>query len=269
MRKICLLLCVLYACAIHAQRGAEVGVMLGAVHYFGDLNTDLRVNRPGLAVGILGRYNFNERVALKLSANYGRVEAYDSDSDNSFEKARNLHFRSNIIDGAAQIEFNFLPYRHGHEIDFFSPYIFVGFNIFYYNPEAELNGTWYELRNMGTEGQFQGEEYFSVSGGLVYGGGVKVSLNYEWSINVELSSRWLFTDYLDDVSTVYPDQTDLRNLHGDIAIQLSDRSIPNGIPQIGQEGRQRGNDKDNDFYTFLQVGLVYYFGDVRCPKIYY
>ena len=35
--------------------------------------------------------------------------------------------------------------------------------------------------------------------GFGYGGGVKVSLGYEWSLNVHIDSRWLFTDYLDDV----------------------------------------------------------------------
>ena len=39
--------------------------------------------------------------------------------------------------------------------------------------------------------------------------GLKYDLNYEWSLNVELSVRQPGTDYLDDVSTVYPDMFEL------------------------------------------------------------
>ena len=62
-----------------AQQGLETGIWLGTVNYFGDLNTNMRLNRLGPAGGIGIRYNFNERVCGKLSGNIGRVEAYDKD----------------------------------------------------------------------------------------------------------------------------------------------------------------------------------------------
>jgi len=73
---------------------------------------------------------------------------------------------------------------------------------------------------------------------------------------------------LDDVSTVYPDQSDLLRSRGEMAVVLSDRSItiPGVVEEIlGEEGRQRGDSSTNDTYLFLGVGLVYYFGDLRCP----
>ena len=36
-----------------------------------------------------------------------------------------------------------------------------------------------------------------------------MSFSYEWSFEFEISARKLFTDYLDDVSTAYPDIDDL------------------------------------------------------------
>lgn len=251
-----------------AQRGWEAGFWLGASHYFGDLNTSLDLGMPGFAGGVLARFNFNERVCFKLSGNYGTVSGDDARSKNIFERARNLSFESPIVDGTAQLEFNFLPYRHGSKDEFFTPYLLGGFNVFYFNPKAELDGQIYELRPLGTEGQFKGKEYYGVSAGLAYGFGFKVDLSYEWSVNIELSGRRLFTDYLDDVSTVYPDKTDLQRQHGDIAVALSDRSLI--IPgvnegQLGEEGRQRGDSTNKDSYFFLGVGLVYYFGDLKCP----
>ena len=250
-----------------AQLGWEAGGWIGTSYYFGDLNTSFRLNRPGIAAGLVGRYNFNERLCFKFSANYGNVSAYDSDSNNSFEKARNLSFKSIIVDGTGQFEFNFLPYVHGSRDKFYTPYIFAGLSAFYFNPKAELDGEWIALRPLGTEGQFKGEEYYTIQGAIAYGVGLKLDLSYEWSLNFEISSRRLFTDYLDDVSTVYPDMDDLEALHGPDAVALSDRSIigENEV-RIGQEGRQRGSSNVNDIYVMAGISLVYYFGDIRCPK---
>lgn len=269
MKRILLIL-VIISCglAAHAQRGWEAGGWIGAAHYFGDLNTNYDLTDAGIAGGAIVRYNFNERISLRFGAHYAQLAAYDSDSPNAYERARNLHFKSDIIDGIVGFEFNFLPYVHGSKDYFFTPYVFAGLSFFHYNPKAEYNDEWVELRPLGTEGQFKGEEYYSISAGLAYGMGVKFDLSYRWSVNIELSARSLFTDYLDDVSTVYPDKSDLRRLRGDLAVALSDRSII--IPELsdatlGRAGQQRGQSNTNDQYAFLSVGLVYYFGDLRCP----
>lgn len=250
--------------AMYSQmKGWELGGWLGASHYFGDLNTNYRLNRPHPAGGIDTRYNFNDRLAVRLGASYGRISAYDSDSKNVYERRRNLSFRSDVVDAAMLLEFNFMPYMHGHRDYYFTPYVFLGPAIFFYQPQAELDGTWYNLAKLGTEGQFRGEEYGTTQGALAYGLGFKVDLSYRWSVGVELSARKVFTDYLDDVSGVYADWRDIRSVHGDVAAALSDRSVE---PQIGQPGRQRGNGKNNDAYAFLGVSLHYYFGEIRCPS---
>jgi len=252
-----------------AQKGWEAGAWLGASHYFGDLNTDNEINDLGPAGGVFGRYNFNNRLALRLGASAGQIGGSDENSENNFEIQRNLNFTSNILDVASQFEFNFLPYDHGSKKNFFSPYLFAGINVFYYNPQTEFEGQVYDLRPLGTEGQFIAEEYTTLDGGIVYGGGIKFSLNYTWSIEVELSSRKLFTDYLDDVSKTYPEYDDLEDLRGSIAVSLSDRSGELIETPIGQTGRQRGNSKNDDFYAMLGFSIVYYFGTIDCPAITY
>ena len=263
--------------AANAQDGLEVGGLVGVVNYFGDLNTNLRLNRLNVAGGLGFRYNFNKRIAVKLGLNAGTVEAYDSDSDNIFERARNLHFKSVVADVGLQMEFNFLPYAHGSKDENWTPYLFLGLGVNYFNPKAELDGEWHALRPLGTEGQFTGAEYFTVTGGWVYGAGFKIDLSYDWSLNIDLSARRLFSDYLDDVSGVYPDADDVADLRGDFATQFIDRSgelfqsdpdffTRNGLEApIGEPGRQRGNSGTNDTYVYFQVGLYYYFGDLKCP----
>ncbi len=252
-----------------AQPGWELGGWGGVAYYFGDLNTEFILKRPGSLVGMTTRYNFNERVCWRLSAGFTEVSAYDSDSDNPYQQARNLHFRSPIADLTMALEFNFLSYTHGSKDEFFTPYVLGGFSIFYYNPQAQYQGEWVDLRPLGTEGQFKGEEYYSLSPALVYGVGMKFSLNYVWGLEIEIGGRHAFTDYLDDVSTVYPDRTDLEKLRGEVAVALSDPSIdiPGVDEQFGREGFQRGDSNSKDNYVFVSVGLSYYFGHLLCPSI--
>lgn len=269
VKKVCLLAAFLsIATFLLAQRGWEAGAWIGTAFYLGDLNTSYNLSLPGPAGGIIGRFNFNDRLCIKFSANAAQVRGDDAISKNTFERARNLSFRSNVVEGAAQLEFNFLPYNHGSRDEFFTPYLFAGFNIFKFNPEAEYEGQWVELRPLGTEGQFKGEEYYSISGGVLYGLGLKFDLSYEWSINLELGARTLFTDYIDDVSTLYADKEDILQERGTIAAELSDRSII--IPgvndgQIGEPGTQRGSSSLPDTNVMLGIGVVYYFGDLKCP----
>lgn len=247
-----------------AQKGYELGGWLGMSYYFGDLNTNFRLNKPGLALGLVARKNFNHRISFRTSLNYGRVRAYDEDSDNNFEKNRNLSFRSNIFDWSNVIEFNFFHYEHGHHTYNKTPYFYGGMNLFSYNPTAELNGERYSLRNLGTEGQTLGQEYNSISAGFVLGGGFKFDINRNYSINIDVSTRFLFTDYLDDVSSVFPDKQALTDTRGPIAAALSDRSLIDGL---GAQGRQRGDTKGKDKYSFVGISIVRYFGGIECPEI--
>jgi len=254
--------------SLNAQKGWEAGVLGGVAYYFGDLNTNYYLGLPNAAGSVLARYNFNERLCFKMAAAYGHIEGDDALSKNIFERSRNLSFRSPILDGSANVEFNFLPYFHGSRTEFFTPYVFAGISVFSFNPMAYYQNKWVELRPLGTEGQFKGEEYYAVQPAFSFGGGFKMDINSEWSINIEIAARNASTDYLDDVSTVYPDMRDLARQRGNIAVALSDRSIelpPVPGSQIGEEGSQRGNGKENDRYLFLQAGIVRYFGSLRCP----
>jgi hypothetical protein len=249
---------------LKAQKGYELGGWIGTSYYHGDLNTSLRITEPGLAGGLLARYNFNTRLAMRTSLNYGRVGADDATSSNNFERNRNLSFKSHIIDMTNVVEFNFFQYEHGHQTYNKTPYFFGGFNVFYFNPTAELDGQRYKLRDLGTEGQPQGQEYSAVNAGLVLGGGFKFDINRTVSVNIDMSARFLFTDYLDDVSTIFPDKNILEATRGATAVALSDRSLIEGL---GTAGRQRGDTKGKDKYTFVGISVMKYFGGIECPEI--
>lgn len=253
---------------LKAQKGFEVGAWAGVAHYFGDLNNLYRINEPGLAGGLIGRYNYDTRLSTRLQLNYLRIRGNDSKSSNAFDLRRNLSFYSNIIEIAPAMEINFLTLKHGSRDNFISPYMYAGFSVFYFSPKAKYNGQTISLRALGTEGQLPGQEYKEISSSWLIGGGVKMDLNAIWSINVDLGYRAAATDYLDDVSGFYPDYTELANNRGLLAVDLSDRSVAGpDVQKIGLSGTQRGDSKESDAFLSLGINLVYYFGKLRCPAL--
>lgn len=252
---------------LYSQKGYELGVLAGASFYVGDLNPNYSLKTPGPSIAVLGRYNFNNRTSIRADIAAGRLIGKDHLSENAFQKARNLSMRTDYIDGSIDLEFNFFPYIHGSRNYYFTPYVFGGFGFTYYNPKAKLGDDWHALRPLGTEGQNVGDEYAQISPALAYGMGLKFDLTYEWSINAEMSARQMFSDYIDDVSTTYPDMNALASRRGAIAPLLSDRSAELGGEPIGAEGRQRGVSGDKDSYYSFRIGIVYYIGLLQCPNI--
>ena len=254
----------LCALSLNAQKGNEIGVNVGTSTYFGDLNTNFNLSSPGIAIGVLARRNFNERISAFAGLKYGKISADDKNSNNFYERSRNLSFSSNIFDLHFGLEFNFFPYVHGSDDLYYTPYIFGGFSILKFNPQAELDNVTYNLRDFGTEGQFFNSEYGLVTGSFVFGFGFKWDINRDWSINTSLGGRNVFSDYIDDVSGTYPDFASQELRRGPIGLELSNRSLD---PDFAVPGQQRGNGKSNDLVYFFSVGIMRYFGQLDCPAI--
>lgn len=255
---------------LHAQRflpHKEIGFWVGGSHYMGDLNERfefIQIVRP--AGGILFQHNFSDRWGWRNTANFGRIYGSDKFSTLQNYRNRNLHFRSNVAELNSQFVFNFLPFHIGGEtpgfIFPFSPYMFWGLGMFYFNPKAELNGSWYALKNLDTEGQgtavYKKKNYSRIQANMPFGFGIKAQMGKKSSIGFEWGLRKTWTDYLDDVSTTYPDYYTLKFERGQEAAELSDPSLskPEDNPAINS-GKQRGNAKTKDWYSFFGLVLTY------------
>jgi len=258
----------------YAQKGHELGGWIGSGIYFGDLNTNFNLKNAGPAAGLKARYNFDERISLKGILGYTYLKATDESSTNSYERTRNLNFHSHLFDLTGHIEFNFFPYIHGSKEYNYTPYLTGGFSVSKYNPK----GTYFDpdsgqnitaaLRNLGTEGQLPGEEYSLLSIGYSIGLGFKYDLSSTWSINAELITRQLASDYLDDVKGTYEDADLIDGYRPGLVggtLPPSFFADPS-IERIGDVGKQRGNSKDNDNYTIFSISIMKYFGTLQCPK---
>ena len=252
----------------------ELGVTVGAAHYFGDLNTNAALNRPKPALGIFFRKQFGEYIALRLGAHYAQLGYSDVYSKNDYQKRRNLSFNSNIWEATLQGDFNFMRFVPGVPEFAFTPYVTMGVGMFNYDPYAYLEGVKRFLRPLGTEGQgstaYPGlKPYSAVAFCLPLGMGVKYNINPNINFSFEVAYRFTTTDYLDDVSSYYyPDAFNASLPDGSPTLWylLQDRSYETGDGvRIGTKGRQRGFRNQRDAYVIAEVGLAFTLTSYRCP----
>ena len=234
----------------------EVGVTAGISTYQGDLNPSnsrFTLGTINPMAGIFGRYNFNDFVTLRLGGTYGILAGDDAKAKKDLQQQRNLSFRSNLIEGSIVGEFNILGYQPYNLARPFSPYLFAGVAFFNFNPKAEYQDEWIALQPLGTEGQNLADSekapYKKTKFSIPFGIGVKYALSDTWNIGVELGIRKTFTDYIDDVSGRYADET-LLLASNPLSAALANRS---STPQ--EPGNLRGNSEQPDWYTLLGVTI--------------
>lgn len=239
----------------------EMGIMLGVMNYKGDLQKATYADQNNLpGFGFLYRRSYSNHWAFKSAISYGHIKADDAQSDDPFCRNRNLNFKTTILEGTGQFEFNFFPYQTANPSTLFSPYMSVGLSIFRFNPKAYYNGGYVDLQPLGTEGQGTNANpdkdlYKRTNLAFVFGGGFKWKIGRRWSVVLESVVRKTYTDYLDDVSGVYADPNTIRVEYGKTAYYLSDRSIVKN--KAGNIGRQRGDNTNRDWYHFTGVQFTY------------
>lgn len=231
-------------------------------HAFRDLEFSL--TRPALAIGY--RYKLSPTFAIHTKGSWGIVTGDDKLTKEPYRNNRNLSFKSNIFELSTNLELSFLQEQVGHRYRLrgvrglrnieISAYGFLGVGVFHFNPKAQLDGQWYELQPLGTEGQGKiptREKYKRTQLCVPLGLGVKYAIDRQWSVGLEIGLRYTFTDYIDDVSKSYAyEQTNDPNKT--IVEQLGNRSLN---PESTHIGDQRGDPRYNDAYVFTMFSLNY------------
>ncbi len=298
------------------KRYNTIGLSVSALNYFGDLapkpssfSTDISFTRP--AIGLSFTHRFGPRYAVKGNFMFGTLRGADidsadpSDSNGKSRYVRNLSFRNHIKELSAVAVIDV----YKNESTYISrvkgtPYGFLGISVFHHNPQAkapdtDLNGQplaeagqWVNLRPLGTEGQHANLDAGDVNNGIKkyspiqiaipFGAGVRFRINEVFDFEAEIGFRYLFTDYIDDVSKNY---VDLSKLDGELARAMSYRSgelsapISTGVDELlannyvaasgyrvvagyGDEfpDNLRGNKDDKDIFMVTTFRLTYIIG---------
>jgi hypothetical protein len=265
MRKLILLLLIALPLGLMAQYW-DVGVFLGGSNYNGDFvdkGSILITSESHFSYGILARYNLTNRINFKGSIYKGMISGSDNNARENYQKKfiRNLSFRSSLMDISGQVELNLMPYKSGHFKYKYAPYIFLGVGYLKFNPQALYNGKWVNLQPLGTEGQGiarYNDRIYSLSQIVIpFGFGWKQSITRNINLGLELSARKTFTDYLDDCSTTYVDPADLLRAHGQISVDLSNRTGEVGELYPYKDKDIRGNPDNKDWYYFAGFTITY------------
>jgi hypothetical protein len=259
----------------------EAGITVGPMVFLGDLG-----GHAGVGTTFLKDYNFAttklavgayvaaypaQWLGFRLSLNYGSIEGDDGlikakGGDEQTRLARDLNFRSKILEGTGMIEFYptvFLEDESDDVTGRLRPYGVIGLGVFHFNPQASYHDPntgdsyWVDLKPLHTEGEgfteYPDRKNYSLTQlNIPMGVGIKYFLSENVNISFEIIHRKTFTDYIDDVSTNYIDPSlfakYLSPSQAVIAAAVSNKSAQGySTPGYGPGGK-RGDPTQNDAY---------------------
>ena len=228
----------------------------GSSVYFGDLVTSsvsIYVPNSRPYVGFWLGYNVNEHWKFQLRQN-STIIAGDDRRETTLGKIRGTNYerglsvRTTIIDLGLSAELK--PWRH-KKISSLMPSFNAGISGFYFNPQSEYKGVYYNLRPIGTEGQtLDGSKnaYRKFALSIPVGMKLERHINQNLIFGMSWTYHKLFIDYLDDVSIGrYPEAEALKAANpdlGDIAVKLSNPKDQSG---------QRSYSADNDGFGYFAL----------------
>jgi hypothetical protein len=282
-----LLLAAAWSPVAHAQYAWDVGVHLGGANYLGEMGGkeqtrrdfvwDMKLGQTRWAMGGFARRKINRLISLNTGLMYLRIQGADDLSLNRARVGRNLNFRNDMFEWYLRPEFtifqdNDLGGRGRYKTDF-RLFAYAGAALFYHNPKGQIDagagraGDWYALRPLDTELAGYSPIGFAIPAGI----GFHFTQKRRHRYGFDFGWRTTFTDYLDDVSTVYVDPADLpsnlsRQLFDQSAAAIArDPSLPDASnygwkPKPGpskEKPNKRGDPTHNDSYLTMTFTYSY------------
>ena len=280
---------------------------LGASNFLGDLGGrdrvgsdfiwDLEPTKTNFSASVNHLFYLSRKVGLRSNITYAKVSADDKLTKEPSRNNRNLNFQSHLWEASVLLEFQIKKERRGNIYSLRSStgrrlglkssgigiYGVIGIGVVRFNPKSrDENGQIIALKPLHTEGQgityvhpFWGtvegpKQYSGFSVVLPIGIGIKAPFNRTTGLKVELTHRFTYTDYIDDVSGVYFENHVIEEYYGTTAAYFADPAIighdthgpENGTPGTGDSflaktfaGQVRGDVSDKDGYMILMVSV--------------
>ena len=271
----------------YRRKRHEVSIGGGASNFLGELGGRDMVGSGFLwdldfaKTSYVGQFSYMyyamSKLAIRGNLCVSKVSGDDALTEEFFRNNRNLNFESMIIEGGLFMEVHLKHERTGNRYNLRSPagrylgmknpigigiYMFTGVSGFYFNPVGQSpDGIKYKLKPLKTEGQGLpggADPYSGISAAIPVGFGFRKAFSGNAGLKFEASYRFTFTDYIDDVSTVYYNNDALASLVSPTAAMMADPSKGGVLPWLPsltytETGYQRGNEADNDGYMFVTL----------------
>jgi hypothetical protein len=207
----------------YSQQTADIGIHLAAATYWGDIESVDNTKSVTPVVGVLGRWNFNKRLAVRGQLLTGNLKAIGSFSNSNLaqsgerinpeEYALDLtqiyNFSRSFQSVEALFEFNFRNYKLGSTSkEMFTPFVSVGLGAFY--SRASRVGTFVLMPFETFPGSGLYQPYLdaefdktnnsdAMSLTIPVGVGIKFNITKRLGGIIELIARKTFTDNIDNL----------------------------------------------------------------------
>lgn len=299
--------CILVTCDVSAQyfgskstywknQRHSMSFGLGVANFLGELggrdqigsdfiwDLELAKTRPSLMVNY--RYQLGSSFYARAQFSFGYIAGNDALTEETFRRNRNIHFRSPVMELAVMMEATVLDFRSKNRysvgskksgLEGWSLTAIAGVGYTRFNPQANFEGTWHNLRPLRTEGQGLegGPPVYSLYTAVIpFGFKIGYEFSKEWTFGLEMIHRITFTDYMDDVSGVYYDNEILLDNFGPLSSHFADPSLGFRVNEDGNQvplnstftGAQRGNPERNDAYMMAHLTATYTFNQKRFKR---
>jgi len=269
MRKLIVAIMLIMSCrCVIAQQTTDLGVQVAAATYWGDIENVSRSKSVTPVVGILGRYNFNKRLAvrgqlftgnLKAEGLFSNANIWQSGAPRVFPETYprdtefNYYFNRSFQSVEALFEFNFRDYKLGRtKKDNYTPFVSVGLGGFF--SRASRVGSFILEPLDNPVGSDQYPPYYIEANKLSnnsdvltvtipVGVGLKFNITKRLGGIIEVIARKTFADNID-------------NLDDPQRFKI-DPNDPNGPPIAYPEKVSGIQLNNNDWYATLAVSLCY------------
>lgn len=290
MRYLSLIVILILSSSIpsYSQFRTDFGISVGASNYLGEIGggagtrkdfvTDMKIESTRWSIGGFYRHKISPTFSVKGTLNYIRLTGDDANTTNPSRRARNLNFRNDIIEVAGITELHIYKINDvggtGRYSTAFNLYLFAGVGLFYNNPKGQTpGGDWVSLQPLQTEGVSYSKFNFAIPTGI----GFHYTVDRKYRLGMEIGWRTTFTDYIDDISTVFVSHDDpltaslANKVDQEIInqIHLENPDLNDGSPQVTtfQPGKKRGDDSNNDSYLTVSFNFSWIiFGKSRYYK---
>ena len=250
----------------------ELQIGLGATQFNGDLGggnsvgqdyirglRDIDWKSTGQALWLGYRQRFHPYFATTSSFCFFNLTGDDQYSGEATRRERKLNFRSFNLELQQRIEFIFaanekfgstfnLPGNYAKANRTEQYYFFTGLGMIYFHNQGYYNAPgedakWVNLRALRTEGVKYSPFTLTIPTGI----GFRFGFSRMWRLGMEIAYVKTFSDYIDDVSTVYADPNSFTD---PIGAYMSNPALGNPTYDAGN---QRGDSKHKDAYYHLNI----------------